>query len=329
MTYRLSERDNYLRCLNGEIPEYIPRYDIARWTVIPEFMTAGRRIPGLDPYGVEYVATAETNGATLPKPNDFILSDIRKWRDVIKNPDISHIDWEQLAKKDLAGRDRAATPLFADVSAGCFQRLVTFMGFTEGLCALAEEPEECYALFDYLSEFSLEVERKLIRYYKPDGIVVADDNATGINPFISLPMYRELFVPFLKRHTELALENNLYLHMHDCGRCEDFIQDWLELGFRAWDTAQVSNNLLKIKETYGRKLILCGCWDSSGPASWLSSPDDLLRDELKRYVDTYAPNGGFSYVAYVMGTPGDPVYDRKQRIVDEFYRDYAMGWYDK
>ena len=30
---------------------------------------------------------------------------------------------------------------------------MAFMGFTEGLCAMAEEPEEVYALFDYMCDF--------------------------------------------------------------------------------------------------------------------------------------------------------------------------------
>ena len=41
--------------------------------------------------------------------------------------------------------------------AGYFQNLMAFMGFTEGLLAMYEEPEEVYALFDYICSFYCEV----------------------------------------------------------------------------------------------------------------------------------------------------------------------------
>ncbi len=36
--------------------------------------------------------------------------------------------------------------------------------------------------------------------------------------------------------------------MHDCGRCEDFIPDWIEFGVRMMESAQVMNDLVGIQE---------------------------------------------------------------------------------
>lgn len=315
--------------MRGEMPEYVPNYNLFAWRAQCSFLFKNRELngKGFDVFGVEFVGTKEADGAALPKPGSYILDDITRWRDVIKAPDLSNIDWETMAKKDLAHIDRRVDPAYCFTHNGYFQALMNFMGFTEGLCALHEEPEEVYALFDYLCDFYCEIEKNLIQYYKPDYINLQDDTATAQNPFISPQMYRDLILPFHKRQADIARAHDIPLSMHNCGRCEDFIDDWLEIGISAWDPAQVMNDLPGIKAKYGRKLALVGCWDSSGPVSWPSSDDQLLRDALVEYVDTYAPGGGFCFAAYIMGSTVDENSRRKLGIIADFYQNYAKNWY--
>ena len=103
------------------------------------------------------------------------------------------------------------------------------MGFSEGLCAMYEEPEEVVALLDYLTEFYFDVCKRCIDYYEPDIFAIADDTATWKNPFFSPEMYRELIKPFHARIAQLAIDRGIPVEMHDCGRCEDFIDDWRDL----------------------------------------------------------------------------------------------------
>ncbi len=325
----MTEKENWKRMHKGEMPEFLPRYDIGGWNAFCSALM-GKRNPdgsGVDMYGVEQVPTAEKDGTAVPKPGAYILDDIRKWRDVIKVPDLSNIDWEAQAKKDLAMKDTENNPVMISCAVSWFLNLMEFMGFTEGMCAMAEEPEEVYALFDYLNQFSLEVMRKMIKYYKPDGFSMWDDNATALNPFVSKQMFRDLIKPFMKQHCDIALENGLYIQVHDCGRCEDFIDDWIEIGITAWDPAQIMNDLQGIRKKYGRKLIICGGWDYSGPVSWLDTDDQVLKDALKEYVDTFAPGGGFAFMASVMGAIGDENAKRKMKIIDDFYLSYARDYY--
>ena len=113
----LTEKENYLMALAGEVPEWVPRNLVASpghapasTAVTPGFLNARRnKGAGFDIWGVEYVTTKETGYQALPKPGQFILDDITKWRDVIKAPDISDIDWEAMAKKDMEKIDRSQT----------------------------------------------------------------------------------------------------------------------------------------------------------------------------------------------------------------------------
>ena len=45
------------------------------------------------------------------------------------------------------------------------------------------------------------------------------------------------------------------------------------------------------------------------------------------YVDTFAPDGGFAYNASVVGAPGEEIYDRKMKLIDDFYKEYGRDWY--
>ena len=161
---KMTEKTNYLMTLRGEQPEWVPTYSFGPMPNMTRPCTSCMLEPeivayfrfqggGKDCWGVTYVPTRETGNALLPKPGEFILDDITKWRDVIKAPSLEGVDWEAMAKKQLEGFyrqgvNREDTAIALNLHVGYFQNLMAFMGFTEGLCAMAEEPEEVYALFD-------------------------------------------------------------------------------------------------------------------------------------------------------------------------------------
>jgi hypothetical protein len=326
--------------IRGEQPERVPRYamapdayskyPLAVTPVAPSFLNS-RRTPqgGFDMWGVPHVVTVETGGAALPEPGVFLLDDITKWRDVVKAPDLSSIDWETMARNDLKHVDRANTAVIGATHVGYFQQLMAFMGFSEGLCAIYEEPEEVHALFTYMADFFVEVSKKLIEYYKPDLIDLTDDTATAKNPFISPEMYRDIIKPYHKRQTQPAVDAGLPVVMHNCGRCEDSIDDWFDLGVVAWNPAQVMNDLDGIKKKYGNKLGLIGCWDSEGPVGWAGAPETLVRSSVREVIDRFAVGGGFCFWGSTYGPIGDKdTEDRKRWITDEF-ESYGRSFYTK
>lgn len=105
----MTEKENYLRTLRGEEPEWVPVYSFGPMPgqerpctscmveplILSEFRFKGG---GKDCWGVNYIPTYETGNALLPEPGNFILDDIRHWRDVIKAPSLEGIDWEAMAK---------------------------------------------------------------------------------------------------------------------------------------------------------------------------------------------------------------------------------------
>ena len=326
--------------LRGEQPEWVPRYTffpdpggkpVPTLMIMPGFLTGGMMDPGpsKDIWGVTHVPVAEAGNAKIPEPNNFILNDIRKWRDVIKAPDLTGIDWEAMAKKDLErlGINRNETVLSLGLQVGYFQSLMAFMGFSEGLCAMYEEPEEVRALMEYLCDFYTEVGKRCIDYYKPDIVGICDDTAAWKSPFISPEMYRELIKPYAARQAGIGTDRGLPIEMHDCGRCEDFIDDWRDFGVVMWNPAQISNDLTAIKKKYGNSLIICGGWDIVGELSNPDVTEETVKESVYKSIYTYAAGGGYAFCGAYLGPVGDEKTARKNKWLIEAAESYGRIFY--
>ena len=340
----MTERENLLRVINKQEPAWLPRKGVLPYPdadpeehkpcsigVRPEIFPPKRGPKGgrIDMFGVEYEGAENICGQELPMPNKFILDDVRKWRDIIKVPSLDGVDWRAIAEKAVANVDRHESCVQMGGTSGFFQQLMSFMGFTEGLCALQEEPEECMALFDYLCTYNETVAKNLIGYIKPEIYGVSDDTATARSPFISREMYRNIIMPFHARMAKIGSELGLPIDMHCCGRCEDFIEDWREFGVTFWNPAQITNDLVGIKAKYGNDLVLNGCWDSQGPAGWPGAEEEFVRGEVRKCIDAYAPGGGFCFMACIYGEKDDKKAWTHALWVTDEYNKYGRTFYKK
>ena len=341
------EAEQYLATLDGEVPLWVPRYGLGAdpYSSNPSpttgfFSTAMPPRRNLDEgkfmdmWGVTYVPTVETGGAALPEPNNFILDDIRNWRDVIKAPDLSHVNWEEQCKKDsdaVAGRvgDVSSYVISFGTHVGYFQHLMNFMGFTNGLLSMHEEPDEVLALYEYLSDFYCGVYENQLKYWGDlfDVLGITDDTAAVYNPFISPEMFRRMVKPYQARLGKFAQDRGAHVMMHNCGRCEDSIPDWIDYGVDSWNPAQVTNDLDGIKAKYGNKMVLIGCWDSQGPAGWPYADEDMMKNAVRETIMRYGKGGGYMFWGSVYGPVGDEATDNKKRWMTEAYEAYRADPY--
>ena len=325
----MTPKENYLRMMRGEIPEFLPAYiepymmGVREELLTPQSAPDGPIVTSL---GVTYVGSPENNYGAMPAPGKIIIDDITKWREQLKIRDVTGRDWEGYYKKELEKIDREKVCVCVD-GGDYFLILVSLMGFENAIMAMYEEPEEVKALLEHISKFTTMVMKQQMRYLKPEVYILMDDDSAYRAPFFSVEMYREIFKPFHKLHCNIALENGCIIDRHDCGKSEQFIDDWLELGIRAWNPVQISNDCKAIKKKYQGRLALSGCWDSQGHISSKFVDDDELRDALAEYVDTFAPGGGFTFAAMIGGQNDDPLVLEKREVVKKFYDDYARNWY--
>jgi hypothetical protein len=330
----MTPKENYLHMLRGGIPEYMPAYcvpfmmGVREELLTPQSAPDGPIVTGL---GVTYVGNKENNYGAMPEPGKILIDDIAKWREKLKIRDITGRDWESYYKENSKHIDREKFCVCVDGS-DYFLTLVSLMGFEGALMALYEEPEEVIELFTEISKFYTTVMKAQMYWLKPEIYILMDDDSAYTAPFISLDIYRRIIKPFHKLHADIALESGCFIDRHDCGKSEQFIEDWLEIGVRAWNPCQITNDCKGIKQKYGSRLALAGCWDSQGwsARSQTGKIDEReLWDAMVEYVDTFAPGGGFTFAAGI-GMPG-PNPDEKTKhwmdFLQKFYNDYAKDWY--
>lgn len=317
MSAHLTPKENFLRVAKGQTPEWVPvgpyggpgrepLITMADPAILGNFRGPGG---GIDPWGVTYVTGEEIDFAALPKPNDFILTDITKWRDHIKAPDYSGFDWEAAAKADHAKyvKDPDQTAYVISGYADLFQQFIGFMGFTEGLCAIYEEQEELEELLDYMLEHSLYITKNVLHYYKPEGYYLLDDTASKLQPFISPSLFEEVFVPRYKQCLDLVRDEGIPIFYHNCGRCEELIPPMVDIGVNVWDPAQMENDLVGIKNKYGNKLAINGGFEYRMPVHWPNVDEEEVRQQVRDAFDKFAGEGGFIFSGGVTSLDyGDP-----------------------
>jgi hypothetical protein len=336
----LTAKENFLKCLRGEVPDYVPIYSMGvmfdgdgpppDMLVEPRIIAEHRvRGGGPDCWGVEYVATESTSGALIPANDTFILDDITRWRDVIKAPDLTGIDWEKMCREDFEWRklDRSKTAVCMNLHIGYFQTLMSFMGFTNGLCAMYEEPEEVKALFDYLCSFYCTVAEKYVDYCKPDVWTMMDDTAAWANPFISPDMYREFLIPLYDRQAKFGRDRGLPISMHNCGKSDVFFDDLVKIGVTMWDPAQTCNDLAGIKKKYGNKLVIAGGWDAQGRLLQDDATYEEIYESVKKQMDLLAPGGGYCFLGMFLANKGDTAAVKKNAMLYKAYNALRGNYY--
>ena len=50
-----------------------------------------------------------------------------------------------------------------------------------------------------------------------------------------------------------------------------------------------------------------GCWDLRLRAGWPDTPEEIIRAEVRKCIDSFAPGGGFVFWASTYGAPDDEV----------------------
>lgn len=342
----LTPKENLLRLLSGEIPEWVPSYsyygplpgvdaDPPNMGVMNSVLMGerGARMGGdfTDIWGVPFKSVEAVGGFALPEPGRFILDDIMKWRDVIKAPDVSAVDWEKAAKADLEklpfSRDNVAL-FYGPSGLGYFQTLMSFMGFNEGLCAMYEEPDEVKALFAYLHEFYMGVAVKYIEHVNPDVMQLTDDTASERAPFISPEMFREFLLPLYDDFARLARNRGIPINFHNCGKSAVFFNDLTRIGISSWEPVQLSNDIHEVQKKFGRSLVIGGGWEGRGRLLDPDVTDDEIRESVRAAIDAYAPGGGFMFAgAFTPGSTNDESAKRKNEVLQKEVYDYGHKFY--
>ncbi|POP31833.1 uroporphyrinogen-III decarboxylase [Lactonifactor longoviformis] len=307
----MTPRENVLEVINWGNPEYVPLMNECDPYFFSGVCNLEMTFGGPDAFGVNWVSTPE---GSIPEPGKFLFCDISEWRDYVKIPDVDKIDFKAMAKHDLVGFDWDNKLLNFFYPAGLFDRLVAFMGFENALISLAEDPESCDDFFHEMMKYRIQVLERAIEAYKPDMVTYVDDMAHAKGLFISPETYRKLIKPYHRQIVQTVKSRGVIFNQHICGKCEDLLDDFVEIGVQVWNSAQPINDLAAVQKKYKGKLVVEGGWDTSGPASYLDSSIELVMEEAMRNIKEYGVNKGFIFWPIIMNKQGNGMIVGDERL---------------
>ena len=313
MTEKRTPKQNFLGMARGEKPDalfYLGGYNpfsygegnpIQYLSFAPDIISHAEFFGGKDIWGVNWI-TAKSGG-TNPEHGNYILPDISKWRDYIKAPDLSKIDWKAMAEKELEenyamGVSPEDTVIGLWLHDGYVAQLTNFMGFEDALVALYESPEDVFDLFTYMNEFYCKLFDTIIPYYKPDTLHLFDTFA-GASPFYSVDVYQELVLPFHMKEAEIAHKYGLPLEMHCAGKSAAFIDAMEPLGINYWIGADPINDLQEVMKKHP-SLVMSGGWKQTSDILKEDCPEEVFKQSIRDVIDLYAPTGRFAWFDNIM-----------------------------
>jgi len=301
---------------------------------MPDAAAAGITMPiergiggaGTDAWGVNWVAPVSGGmGAALPKPGEFLLEDITKWRSVVTIPDLSVFDWEGTveAEAGMYNRDMQAVEIYS--MNFIYERLATLMGFEEALLAMATEPDATYALLEAIVDWKIEGLKYYVKYFNPDVYIFFDDVATERMLFMSPDTYRALIKPLHTKMVTACKELGVIPIQHTCGKADVIVEDMIDEGCEGWHVVQAQNNIEEILEKYGKQFVIMGGYDTTGAPGQPFATEEMVRAEVRRCMDTYAKYGyGYVFFGQVLTEldPANPFYNgpMNDAIMDEFMK---------
>ena len=326
MAISMSPRENFMACINHQPHQYTPSFmEMAPAGLFQPF-ERGPGGSGVDAFGVRWVAPPSGGlGAALPAPGEFLLTDVTKWKSVVKMPDLSGFDWQAAAEQDLANFDRDTTVLEMVSQNFVYERLAALMGFEGALLAMALEPEATFELMEAILEWKIGVFKHYAKWYKPDIYTYTDDVATERNLFMSPDTYRAMIKPLHKRMAEVVKEEGVVPFQHTCGRAELIVEDIIEEGNAGWNAVQPTNDIARIIESHGHELVIMGGYNTNGAPGLMTATEELARAEVRRCMQEYGSYGyGFIFMGMVMSDT-DPANQQalepvNNAIVDEFMK---------
>ena len=299
LTGKISPRENYLRLMKNDEPQYICHVDVYTGGIFgdPILGHIRERIPGKitkDAFGVSW---KWIEGHIAPNPyiteETKVIKDIRHWDKYLKVPWVRdmQIDWSE-AEKRANEFDRENKLLMVACFSGIFELSHYLMGFEDALTNYIEEPEAMTELLTVLSDFKIDYMKALIDHIKPDMVHFHDDWGNKRSLFMSPDTWRKMIKPHYERIYGYIKSRGVIIQHHADCVCAPIAEDMAELGIDIWQGVITQKNIPAVQKRLNGSMALqggidCTLFDRPG---W---SEQEVRSEVRRCVDEYVPAGYF------------------------------------
>jgi len=174
--------------------------------------------------------------------------------------------------------------------------------FAAWMITLATEPEYVQALYERLVEAWLENLRRLYAAVGDRVQIVQfnDDLGTQDAPFLSVPMFRRLIMPYYKRGLDWIHQHTPWkVFMHNDGAIFDFLPTLIEMGVDIINPVQTSAKGMdphRLKQQFGDRLVFWGASCDCQHTLPFGTPEEVAK-EVEEHVRVFAPGGGYVFAS--------------------------------
>ena len=232
----------------------------------------------------------ESQTKYLPKSIDRAILDM-DFEDAIKNyqpPDPYCIEAYEYMQQDF---DKYSGDLLVIPSAfnGVYEKAYCLIGFEKLMLLSAEDPVILGELLEKVADYRAREAEMKIKLGAKIGHV-SDDLGTQISSLFSPAMFKDIFLPHLKKIFDVYKNAGLPMVLHSCGKITEYLPSLIDAGLDVWEPVQPCNDLEFIKREYGKDLIFWGGIDTQR-LPWMK-PDEV-REMTRNTIRILGKGGGY------------------------------------
>ncbi|MDI9463705.1 MAG: uroporphyrinogen decarboxylase family protein [Bacillota bacterium] len=316
----ISARDNYIRCVKGNKPYWMPAYFYESDIIWPDAIEEHPvpEVDGYDWWGVYWVMV-ESAGGMITKPGTRTISEFSKWKEELEWPDLSLVDFKTDGEKIQKMLDPDRAHIYECVE-GIFERLHELIPFDECLLAFYEEPELLEEFFQKMADYKIECCSYVFKYYgRVDGVLYHDDWGTQISGFFSNEMFRRQIMPATKRFLDYVKSQGKFIELHSCGKNIQYVPMMIEMGIDMWTPQFEINDPDYLYTRYGKEMTFA--FPLRLKPGWKEAE---IRRAVRDFVDRYGETG--RVMCWIMTESPNPEQEKTAR--DELYH-YSLEYYNK
>lgn len=291
--YPIPIRENFRRAMKRDNPVWVPNSMtdlnsgmMAQVAGMPECdWSRTDKYEYTDWFGAEWVFVPEVGGPML-KPGTQFMDDITEWEKKVKFPNLDDYDFKGLNAAWWATCDpERATQI--NIQQGCTERLISLLGgYTDGMLAMATEPEAVRDFLDAFVEWDMKVVDRLCENLPIDLITYHDDWGTEKDTFFGERMMEEMVFEPSKRLFDHIHSKGAFVQLHSCGNIGRFVPYMIDMGVDILQIQARCNDIPGFKKKYGDRIGF----------EMMVEPADTVEgaiEEVHKSVDTYGKGGGY------------------------------------
>ena len=316
----LTPRQNVVEVMRGGNPDrFVKQFEFFEMVMDPLPGFGGMPEPGgtaVDDWGV---TTIWPEGVITPFPmhddEHKVVKDIRHWRDYVHAPSLETTDeaWADAIEAEKSW-DRESKWYATFAIPGLFEKMHYLMSMNDALVNFYEAPDEMHELIDFYVDFLCRRCETVFKYISPDMLMYGDDMGTHRSTFISPEMYKEFFLPGVKKIIGLCREKGVELvYYHNDSYSATLVPYFIEAGIDIWQGPVTNNNVSELIKEYGGQITFMGDIDS-GIVDTPEWTPEIIEREVRRAC---TENGKLYFIPSMTMAMAPGLYEGVTECIDE------------